>query len=335
MGEWMSEASNAMRLMKIREILFTLTDEDHSLTLSEISQQLQQQFGDEHITQKNTIKSAIEHLKYSGFPIEETIGKRNTASYCHMYRKFNVYELRMLIDAVSSAKFITLSETKQLIEKIKTLTSHHLEKKLQHQISVLPEMKAQNQEVRYHIDKIHTSINEHTKLTFQYGNYNIKKEFVLRHQGKIYSVISLGLVWNNDYYYLVAKDDDSANIKHYRVDRMKQVDVSEELFTPPHFNIAEHMKQTFNMYPGDLHLIEVQFNNHLINVIIDRFGKDTPIRKIDDQTFSIKITAAVSEGLVRWLLTWGSDAKVIKPQSLVDQMKEEAKKMLQLYSEGI
>ena len=331
----MSEASNAMRLMKIREILFSLTDEDHSLTLSEINQHLKQQFGDEYTAQKNTIKSMIEHLNDSGFPIEETIGKRNTINYYHMYRKFNVYELRMLIDAVSSAKFITSAETKQLIEKIKTLTSNHLAKKLQHQISVAPEIKAQNKEVRYHIDKIHTSINGRTKLTFQYGNYNVKKEFVLRHRGKIYSVIPLGLVWNNDYYYLVAKDDDFANIKHYRVDRMKQVDVSEVLFTPPDFNIAEHMKQTFNMYPGDTQLIEVQFNNHLINVIIDRFGKDALIRKVDDETFSIKINAAVSEGLIRWLLTWGSDAKVITPQSLVDKMKAESKKMFQLYSEGI
>lgn len=331
----MSEASNAMRLMKIKEILFSLTDEDHSLTLSEINQQLQQQFGDEYTAQKNTIKSTIEHLKYSGFPIEETIGKRSTINYYHMYRKFNVYELRMLIDAVSSAKFITSAETKQLIEKIKTLTSNHLAKKLQHQISVAPEMKAQNQEVRYHIDKIHTSINERTRLTFQYGNYNVKKEFVLRHQGKIYSVIPLGLVWNNDYYYLVAKDDDTAGIKHYRVDRMKKVNVSEIPFNPPDFSITEHMRQTFNMYPGDAQFVEVQFDNHLINVVIDRFGKDVLIRKVDDQTFSIRINAAVSEGLIRWLLTWGSDAKVIKPQSLVDKMKEEAKKMFQLYSEGI
>lgn len=331
----MSEASNAMRLIKIKEILFSLTDEDHSLTLSEINQQLLQQFGDEYTAQKNTIKSTIEHLKYSGFHIEETIGKRNTTNYYHMYRKFNVYELRMLIDAISSAKFITSAETKQLIEKIKTLTSNHLAKKLQHQISVSPEIKAQNQEVRYHIDKIHTSINERTKLTFQYGNYNVKKEFVLRHLGKIYSVIPLDLVWNNDYYYLVAKDDGSADIKHYRVDRMKQVNVSEELFTTPDFNITEHMKQTFNMYPGDTQYVEIQFDNHLVNVVIDRFGKEIHICKVDDRTFSIKFNAAVSEGLVRWLLTWGSDAKVIAPQSLVDRMKEEAKKMFELYSEGI
>lgn len=324
-----------MRLLKIRELLFAQTDEDHPLTLAQINQQLQLMYGEEYASQKNTIKQMIEHLKYSGFPIEEYVGNRKTTYYYHQYRKFEVYELRMLIDAVSSAKFITSEETIKLIEKIKTLTSTHLAKKLLHQISVSSELKALNKEVRYHIDKIHTSINERKMLSFQYGNYNVEKEFVLRHHEKVYTVIPLGLVWNSDYYYLVAKDDCGAVIKHYRVDRMKQVDVSEIPFYSPDFNIAEHMKQTFNMYPGDLQYVEVLFDNHLINVVIDRFGKEVNIRKIDDRTFSIKIKAAVSEGLVRWLLTWGSDAKVIAPQILVDKMRAEAKKMFEHYSEGI
>jgi predicted DNA-binding transcriptional regulator YafY len=328
----MSEASNAMRLMEIREILLSQTDEDHPLTLIQIIQQLQLRHGSEYTAQKNTIKKMIEDLRESGFPIEEHIGNRKTVYYNHTFREFEVHELRMLIDAVSSARFITIKETKELIDKIKTLTSNHLAKKLQHQISVAPEIKALNQEVRYHIDKIHTSINERKRLTFQYGNYNVKKEFVLRHHGKIYTVIPLGLVWNSDYYYLVAKDEDAAEVKHYRVDRVKEVSVSEVPFTLSNFNIAEHMKQTFNMYPGDVQFIEIQFDNHLINVVIDRFGKDILIHQVGDQTFTVKIKAAMSEGLIRWLLTWGSDAKALSPQTLVDRMKLEVTKMAELYS---
>lgn len=328
----MIEISYAIRLMKIREILLTQTDEDHSLSLIEINQQLVLKYGDEYTAQKNTIKKMIMNLKESGFPIEEHIGNRKTIYYSHNYRKFEVHELRMLIDAVSSARFITAKETKELINKINSLTSNHLSKKLQHQISVAPEIKALNQEVRYYIDEIHTTINDRKMLTFQYGNYNVKKDFVLRHHGKIYSVIPLGLVWNNDCYYLLAKDDYEAELKHYRVDRMREVSSSDIPFTPSNFNIAEHMKQTFNMYPGDIQYIKIQFDNHLINVVIDRFGKDILIYQVGDQTFSVRIKVAMSEGLFRWLLTWGSDAKVISPQNLVDKMKFEVKKMSDVYS---
>jgi predicted DNA-binding transcriptional regulator YafY len=328
----MREISNAKRLMIIREILFTLTDESHELSLKEIIDQLQLHFGSEYHVSKNTVRSTINELKDCGFPIEEQIGNSETVYYSHQYRKFEVHELRMLIDAVSSARFISTIETEKLVNKIKALTSNYLAKKLQHQISVDPAIKAQNQEVRYHIDKIHTSLSERKCIAFQYGNYNVKKEFILRHSGKLYVVIPLALVWNNDYYYLVAKNDKEAEIKHYRVDRMKNVSVTEDLFLPSDFIISDHMKQTFNMYPGNVEYVEIQFHKPLVNVVIDRFGKDVIIREIDDRTFSIKIKAAISEGLIRWLLTWGSDAKVISPQKLVEKMKEEALKMTQLYS---
>jgi predicted DNA-binding transcriptional regulator YafY len=328
----MSEVTNSERLLNIREILITQTDEDHELSLKQIIQQLHLRFGNDYPAQKNTIKKMIGELNDGGFHVEEHIGKRKTAYYSHQDRKFEVHELRMLIDAVSSARFITAMESKKLINKIKTLTSIHLAKRLHHQISVATDVKAQNQEVRYHIDKIHTAINDQKRINFKYGNYNVKKEFILRHQGKIYSEIPLSLVWNNDYYYLVAKNEPTAEIKHYRVDRMKMASVSENQFVPSDFNISEHMNHTFNMYPGDITYTEIKFDNHLINVVIDRFGKDINIHIEDDHSFSIKVKAAISEGLIRWILTWGSDAKVVSPQTLVERVKAEAKKMNELYS---
>nr|WP_264484534.1 WYL domain-containing protein [Brevibacillus agri] len=318
--------------MKIREILFNQTDENHELSIMEIIDHLKLHFGSDYKISKNTVRSTIHELREYGFNIEERIKENNTVFYSHQYRKFEIHELRMLIDAVSSARFITSDESKQLIEKIKTLTSKHLAKKLHHQISVDPAVKAQNREVRYHIDKIHSSIAEQRILHFQYGNYNINKEFVHRHNGKFYFVIPLGLVWNHDYYYLVAKNPHENEIKHYRVDRMKNVSVSEERFSATDFSISNHMNQTFNMYPGTVEYVEIHFDNHLVNVVIDRFGKDVTIRKVDVCTFSIKIKAAISEGFVRWLLTWGGDAKVISPQHLIEKIKAEAEKMNKLYS---
>ncbi|MBE5394931.1 MULTISPECIES: helix-turn-helix transcriptional regulator [Paenibacillaceae] len=324
--------SNTGRITKIREILFNHTDENHELSILEIIDHLKLHFGSDYKVSKNTVRSSIHELRECGFNIEESVKENNTIYYSHQYRKFEIHELRMLIDAVSSARFITSDESKQLIEKIKALTSKHLAKKLHHHISIDPAIRARNKEVRYHIDKIHTSITEQKILHFQYGNFNIKKEFVLRHHGMLYTVIPLGLVWNNDYYYLVAKNPQENEIKHYRVDRMKNVSVSEERFVATDFSISDHMKQTFNMYPGTVEYVEIHFDNHLVNVVIDRFGKDVTIRKVDDCTFSIKIKAAISEGFIRWLLMWGSDAKVISPQHLVEKMKAETEKMNKLYS---
>jgi predicted DNA-binding transcriptional regulator YafY len=179
----MKDISNTRRSMTIRDILFENTDEEHEMSLKGIADQLKQHFGSDNTLAKNTVKNTIEELRDSGFNIEERIGKGKTAFYRHQYRKFEIHELRMLVDAVSSARFITAKETKQLIEKIKVLASKHQAKKLYHQITFDASIKTQNSEVRYHIDKIHTAINEQKRLTFQYGNYNVKREFVLRHQG--------------------------------------------------------------------------------------------------------------------------------------------------------
>ncbi|ACT03362.1 helix-turn-helix transcriptional regulator [Paenibacillus sp. JDR-2] len=328
----MTDHSNIRRVMLIRDILLEHSDENHVLSITDIINHLRRYYGSEYKVSRNTVRSAIQELQNGGFNIEELI-KDNTVYYSHIHRKFEIHELRMLIDAVSSAKFITPAETNRLIEKIKALTSRHQARKLHHQITVDPTVKAKNEEVKYHIDKIHTAINEQKMLHFKYGNYNTNKDFVFRREGAFYTVIPLGLVWNSDYYYLVAKKDPAdVHVKHYRVDRMKNVSISDDRFNETEFNISTHLKQTFNMYPGDVESVEIQFHNHLINVVIDRFGRDIIIHEVDNDTFSITIRAALSEGLLRWLLMWGSDAKVISPQSLIDKMRSESKKMFEKYS---
>lgn len=328
----MDEISNFKRLTAIKEILFELTGEDHYLSISDILHQLKLRFGSEYNVSRNTIIKAIEELKNCEFNIEEYVGENKTAYYSHQYRKFELHELRLLIDAISSARFITSDESNKLINKVRALTSKHLAKRLHNQVVVDQSVKGENREVRYHIDKIHTCINEKKRLTFQYGRYNLKKEFLLIHEGQIYDVTPLALVWNNDYYYLVAQPEGKDEIKHFRVDRMKNVVEGDPMPSKIDFDITEHLKRSFNMYPGIVNNVEVQFKNQLINVVIDRFGRNINIRKVNEDWFVIKMKASISEGLVRWLLTWGSDAKVIEPSQLVKKLKAEAEKMQRLYS---
>jgi predicted DNA-binding transcriptional regulator YafY len=327
----MKEISNMKRLMAIREILFELTDEEHYLSLIEIISHLKYYFGNEIKTSKNTIRKAIQELIDCGFNIEEEIRENNTVYYSHQYRNFEVHELRLLIDAISSARFIPTVESSKLINKVKSLTSNHLAKRLRNQIIVDKSIRTENKEVKYHIDKIHTCISDRKLLTFQYGRYNLKKEFILSRGGRLYAVTPLALVWNSDYYYLVGIPEGSEEIKHYRVDRMRRVSVKDTLSADINFNITEHLNRSFNMYPGELDYVQIHFSNQLINVVLDRFGRDINIRIVDEEKFAIKISASISEGLIRWLLTWGSDAKVISPPGLVQKLKEEAEKMYKQY----
>ncbi|SOC23954.1 predicted DNA-binding transcriptional regulator YafY [Ureibacillus xyleni] len=320
--------NNAKRLLAIKDILYTYTDEEHALSISNILEKLKMHYGDAQFS-KNTIKSAIKDLQEYGFHIEEETRENKTVYYSHQYRNFEIYELRMLIDAVASAKFLTSKESEQLIKKIKQLTSEHLSKKLKSHIHIDPSLKVGNREVRYHIDNIHQAIIDKKIVSFQYGKYNVKKEFILRHDGKRYIVIPLELVWINDFYYLVAKQDDK--IKHFRVDRMKKISVLEESFQNEEFELRDHLRQSFNMYPGKPEYVEITFNQSLLNAILDHFGTDVYIKKYDDNTFTIKIEASINEGFIRWLLTWGSDAKVVAPQHLIEKMKDEITKMNNLY----
>ncbi|WP_307323637.1 helix-turn-helix transcriptional regulator [Evansella vedderi] len=317
--------------MAIQEILFQMTDEEHELSISEIIEQLKLYFGSDYKVSKNTVKNAIEELRSSKFNIEESIKENQTIHYSHQYREFEIHELRMLIDAISSARFITQEESNKLIEKVKSLTSKHLAKRLRNQVIVDMGVKAENKEVRYHIDTIHSCINQKKMLTFQYGRYNLKKEFILSREGNLYTAWPLSLVWNSDYYYLVAKPEGIEEIRHYRVDRMKKVSEKNVQNLQIEFNITDHLKRCFNMYPGEVDNVEIQFSNQLINVVLDRFGRNINIKKVDEEKFSIKISASVSDGLIRWLLTWASDAKVVSPPYLVKKIKDEVTKMYQNY----
>lgn len=123
-----------------------------------------------------------------------------------------------------------------------------------------------------------------------------------------------------------------AEIRHYRVDRMREVASCQEVFVrDPGFNITKYTEMLFHMYSGEEALIEIEFDLHLINVVIDRFGRDVAIRSIGESAFRISTQAIISDGLVRWLLTWGSDAKVLTPPTLIERMREESEKLYKTY----
>jgi Predicted transcriptional regulator len=304
------------------------------LSIDQIIEKLKLEFivNDIKINKRSIIKD-IEALRESGFKIAE-IRKpeehyKNT--YSNQNKLFELDELRILIDAISSARFITPEVTKQIINKIKKLTGLTMAKKLQNQILIDGLVKADNNQVRQSVDILHTAISERKKVSFQYGNYNMKKEFTLHRNKEFYPVDPYKLVWNNDFYYLVGILNNEPTFRNFRVDRMRNVKLEELKYKKIDLDVSAFLKHIFFMFPGESEIVKIQFDKHLINAVLDRFGNDLDVRQIDERKFEIRFKAALSEGLIRWILMWGSDAKVISPNSLVERLRDESKKMQELY----
>ncbi|WP_458413037.1 helix-turn-helix transcriptional regulator [Schinkia sp. CFF1] len=325
--------SNRARLFLLMEILQKYTDEDHQLTIQEIVEKFEADYGFE--VKVPGIKNDLTDLEDLDFFPNISYQKANglPSYYSYHHRHFEFHELRLMIDAISSAKFITKEDTEKIINSLKKFTSSYKAERLENRILLSEHSKSENKQVKYIISDLHDAITSHTIIEFQYGRYNMEKQFVLSNKGGVYRVKPYALVWNNDYYYLIGEYMPQKEIRHYRVDRIhNSIIKTNETFLPnPYFNITDYTNKLFHMYSGEETTIEMEFSNGLINVVIDRFGRNADIRPIDNSRFKLFTKGIISEGLVRWILTWGSDAKVLYPPKLVEQIKQEAEKFYKIY----
>jgi predicted DNA-binding transcriptional regulator YafY len=328
-----SELSNRKRLLLLMEILKKYTDSEHQLTIQEIVELFEQDYELEvnSVGIKNDLKELETIDSFAVIPYQEANGL--PIYYSYQNRPFEFYELRLMIDAISSAKFITKSDTEIIIKRLKKLTSTYLAEQLENRILLAEHSKSENNNVKYIISHLHDAISNQTIVEFRYGRYNINKQFVLSNNGNVYRVKPYALVWNHDYYYLIGEYIPKKQIRHYRVDRIDKgiIKTDETFLADVNFNITQYTEKLFHMYSGEETAIEMEFAAGLVNVVIDRFGRKADIRPIDDSRFKLFTRGIISEGLVRWILTWGSDAKVLYPPKLVEMIKVEVEKMHQNY----
>lgn len=319
------------RLLLLQELLKVYTDQDNELTVKQIIDLFYQKYN--VVIGRKAIIDDLKELEQSNL-FDITINHKDGFEkyFSHQNRHFDISELRVLIDAISSAKFITKSETDKLVDKIKGLTSERLSIPLENRIVLSDSSKSNNPLVKYFINNLHSAISNANVINFQYGKYNVNKEFKLSRKGDLYPVRPYALVWNSDYYYLIGEYIPEKEIRHYRVDRMRKVGTTDEVFLPdPVFDITKYTGSLFHMYSGETSSIEIEFDNHLINVVIDRFGNKITVTPTSESSFRITTQAVVSDGLVRWLLSWGFNAKVMSPPSLIKRMKEESEKLYNHY----
>lgn len=328
--------SSKERLLKLMDIFKNETNEERKLSIEEICNKLRKEYSDveeEFKIDKKTIKSDINKLIDSGFNIDVCIEKYGKKVYYYFGETLDMYEIRILLDAVYAAKSIEDKERNKLIRKVKSLTNKKDSEIYDSKLYVYNKpIVSESTHLKYYLDKIHKSIFNSKKLKFQYGNYDTNMNFNIHHNGEFYIVHPYNLVWSNDFYYLVAYDEKKSKIINYRVDRMREVKIEDVSFSiNSEFDINSYLRSCFNMYTGQVDEVEIKFVNKLINATIDRFGKEVIIVYKDDKTFIVRFEAAVNEGLLRWILNWGADAEVISPKYLQNMIKDEINKMSRIY----
>src|SRR5699024_8107664 len=237
------ERGSNYRLLQLQEILFNETDEYHDLGIDQLIEKLRAETGDATFD-KRTIKRDLQTLDDMDLEIVRNQGPYGKVLYSHQTRLFETYQLRLIIDAILSARFITTNEKEKLIKKVKNLTSKHIAKTLPEPIVFSQSANIDYELVKLNIDSVHRAISEGKVLTYQYGKFNVNKEFVYHREGSRYHVEPYALIWQNDFYYLIGIFQDTNELRHYRLDRIRNISVSDESFKKRDFNLQEYVDQS-------------------------------------------------------------------------------------------
>jgi len=319
------------KLYRLAQIMLERTDDDHYITMPEIMDALQEY---EITADRKSIYNDLRDLETLGIEVEgEPTGNRY--HYHVVSRPFELPELKLLVDAIQSSKFITERKTNALIKKLEQLVSKYEAMKLQRQVFVSGRIKTMNESIYYTVDAIHNAISENRKIKFQYFQWNVKKEMQLRHNGAWYHISPWGLSWDDENYYLVGYDSDAGQIKHYRVDKMLRIQMSDEKREGKEsfkkLDMADYAKKSFGMFGGKEQEVKLLVANELAGVIIDRFGKDVIMIPEDDEHFIVNVDVHVSNQFLGWIFSLGEGVKIVSPNEVVEQMKQEIGRLVKQY----
>lgn len=319
------------KLVRLIEILMRYTDEDHGLTMAEIIEKLS---GFGIGAERKSIYDDFLVLEELGIPVSKNKAKQTRYYIDPVF--FELAELKMLVDAVQSSKFITAKKSREIISRLEAFTSIHKSKELARQVYVEDRVKTANPSSIYTVDSVHTAINSDSRLKFHYFEYDSEKKKQLRRGGDFYSVSPLALIWSEENYYLVAYEEESEKIKHFRVDKMLDVSLLNEPRAKggacERFNPSDYSRKVFGMYGGREELVTLECREKLAGVMIDRFGTEPTFHKTDFG-FKFSMRVMVSPTFFAWALGFGNDLKILSPKSVKDELCDILSKTAELYRE--
>lgn len=326
----MAKGSNQkLKLVYLIQIMQEKTDDHHGLTMPQIIEALQQY---DVTAERKSIYDDFTDLERLGIEVIKERSGRET--YYHLgTRTFELAEVKLLVDAIQSSKFITRKKSRELIGKLKTLVSEYQGGMLQRQVLIDDRVKSMNESVFYNVDEVHAAINEDRKIRFTYFKWDIRKALVPRNGGKEFVVSPWALIWMDENYYMMAYDEWDGKMKNYRIDKMKNITITDEKRAGQkefeEYDMARLSKSTFGMYGGPKKRVKIQFDNSMCGVFLDRFGKeDISFRPLDDTHSQFSVEVNVSPQFFAWIFGLGSKVRLVGPEDVVTELREYTRSFL-------
>lgn len=324
-----------LKLYYVIEIFKRYTDEEHPVSITEIIKYLAEV----------GIKAERKSI-YRDFAAMELLGYQIVAVHNKHFkyylgnRKFKSAELRLLVDAVQSSRFITKKKSNELIRKLEGLTTVHDAERLQTQVFVANRVKSLNESIYMNVDRIHYAIQDNCKISFVYFDWDVNKRKKYRRDGERYITSPWALIWNNENYYLVGYDSDSKQLKHYRVDRMMMIEMENlrrdgrKMFSG--IDVAEYSRQFFGMYNGEVVPVTLRCGKSVTNAVIDKFGSDVKFEPSEDgEYFDVTVEVAVTPVFLSWVFMFGGQVKIIEPDSAAIELKKMMENVMESIDIGI
>ena len=330
----MAKSSNQKaKILYLMRLFWEESDEDHPFSRKDLEERL----GGMGIhSERKSLYNDIETLKNFGMDI--TYRKAPPEGYYLANRDFELAELKLLVDAVQSSKFITEKKSRSLISKIEHLASRYEAGQLQRQVVVSDRIKTMNESIYYNVDKLHSAISSNEQISFRYFEWTISREIRLKKDGNAYHVSPWALTWDNENYYLIGYDMDAGRMKHFRVDKMLHIELQDQPREGREefgrFDLAQYTRRTFGMFGGSEETVRIRFPNKYVGVVIDRFGKDAALRPDGRDGFIARAVVAVSEQFYGWITGLGREVKILSPDWVVEEYKSLLKDLGSRYADG-
>ena len=329
----MSKGNNQkMKIVKLLDILRGESDENHPITTNKLIYKLQEAGID---VERKTLYDDIKMLNEWGYEIL-TEKKGHANCYYIADRYFDLPELKILLDAVQSASFITPRKTKALVEKIANQAGSYKAELMKKNIIYYDNLKHTNERIYYNIDAINEGILQHKKVSFIYFDYDINGKRVYRKRGARYTVNPIVLTFSDDNYYLTSSSDNHDDLANYRLDKMDSVMMenkpAENVDVENLFGFNREPRRAFSMYMGKEERVKIVAKNELVGAIMDRFGEKIKMTKIDEESFCINVAVQISPTFFAWCFTFGNKLKVTEPEHIVEQMKNSIKILAENYN---
>ena len=321
-----------LRIICLYDLLLRKTDTFHGLNRIEIASKLEEKG---IRAERKTIYEDIKALKEYGVDIISQKESKETL-YSIGKRDFEIPELKLLVDAVQSSKFITRKKSDALIEKIEGLASIYEASELQRQVYTSDRAKTENEKIYYVVDMLHEAINANKSIVFKYLEWTVDGKKKMKHDGKTYHESPWALLWDDSNYYLVAYDEDEKKIKHYRVDKIKDPTIVDKEREGKNqfdaFDIEHYTERMFGMFWGEAEKVTFKMLPEKAGIFYDRFGSDIIIKKGNDGYYYTQIEVNVSDHFIGWILALGNDVTVTSPPVLIGRIKTLLKDRMGLYA---